>query len=290
MQNKLRIAVYGRPLNSSRIAEILQFLSKLNTLSHLYISKAFLESLISFKIDHSQVFTSSDDFPDVDMLVSIGGDGTLLECVSLVRDSQVPIWGVNTGRLGFLTYTSLDDVEEALAGILSGSYTIESRSMIEVKADGVEPFFPSALNEVTLQKQDSSMITVHAYIDGEFLGTYWADGVIVATPTGSTAYSLSIGGPIVAPNSNVFVISPIAPHNLNMRPLVLPDTSELRLEVESREGNAIWSLDNYRYEIKSGASIVLTKSKSKINFIKFKSSNFCINLRNKLLWGMDRRN
>ena len=291
MKDPIRIAVYGRPLtNSPRIADILQFLSKLNTISTLYISMGFLDSLSSFTIAHGQTFDGANDFPEVDVLVSIGGDGTLLDCVSLVRDTNIPIWGINIGRLGFLTYTSLDDVDDAIESLLNKDYTIESRSMIEVLADGVRPFFPSALNEVTVQKQDATMITVHAYIDGEFLGTYWSDGVIVATPTGSTAYSMSIGGPIVDPYSNVFIISPIAPHNLNMRPLVVPDTSMLRLEVESRTGSAIWSMDNHRFTIPSGSSISIKKSAAQIKFIKFKGTNFCINLRNKLLWGLDKRN
>jgi NAD+ kinase len=290
MEDSIRIAVYGRPLNSPRISDILQFLSKLNTISTLYISKDFLDSLSSFTIAHGHMYQGADDFPEVDVLVSIGGDGTLLDCVSLVRDTNIPIWGINVGRLGFLTFTSLDDVDDALEALLNKEYTIESRSMIEVETESSRPSFPSALNEVTVQKQDASMITVHAYIDGEFLGTYWADGVIVATPTGSTAYSMSIGGPIVDPNSNVFVVSPIAPHNLNMRPLVVPDTSKLRLEVESRTGYAIWSMDNHRFVVPSGSSLHLKKSKACIKFIKFKGSNFCINLRNKLLWGLDKRN
>jgi NAD+ kinase len=290
MEDRIRIAVYGRPLNSPRISDILQFLSKINTISTLYISKDFLESLSSFNIAHGHTYGGADDFPEVDVLVSIGGDGTLLDCVSLVRDTNIPIWGINIGRLGFLTFTSLDDVDDALVALINKEYTIESRSMIEVEADGLLPPFPSALNEVTVQKQDASMITVHAYIDGEFLGTYWSDGVIVATPTGSTAYSMSIGGPIVDPHSSVFVISPIAPHNLNMRPLVVPDTSRLRLEVESRTGHAIWSMDNHRFALSNGSSLLLKKSDAQINFVKFKGANFCINLRNKLLWGLDKRN
>lgn len=290
MQRKIRIAVYGRPLSSPRLADILQLLSKLNTVSQLYVYKGFLDSLSSFTIAHGRTFTGIDDFPEVDVLVSIGGDGTLLDCVSLVRDSNIPVWGVNIGRLGFLTFTQLDDVYRELDSLLKGSYTLESRSMIEVSTTGDVPPFPSALNEVAVQKQDSSMITVHAYIDGDFLGTYWSDGLIVATPTGSTAYSLSIGGPIVAPDAAVFVVSPIAPHNLSMRPLVVPDTSILTFEVESRTGSVIWSMDNHRFVIPSGTSLQMKKSGAKINFIKFYGANFYTNLRNKLLWGMDKRN
>ena len=290
MKQKLKIAVYGRPLKSHRIADILQFLSKLNLVSKLYICQDFLGSLSSFNIAHIHTFTGVEDFPEVDVLVSIGGDGTLLDCVSLIRNTGIPIWGINIGRLGFLTFTSLDDVDSALDDLIKGHYVVESRSMIEVSTDGILPDFPSALNEVTVQKQDSSMITVHAYIDNEFLGTYWSDGVIVATPTGSTAYSLSVGGPIVAPHSEVFTISPIAPHNLNMRPLVVPDTSALKLEVETRSGNFIWSMDNHRFSVESGTALYLKKSPSKVNFIKFSGSNFCINLRTKLLWGADKRN
>lgn len=290
MQRKIRIAVYGRPLSSPRLADILQLLSKLNTVSQLYVYKGFLDSLSSFTIAHGRTFTGIDDFPEVDVLVSIGGDGTLLDCVSLVRDSNIPVWGVNIGRLGFLTFTQLDDVYRELDSLLKGRYTLESRSMIEVSTTGDVPPFPSALNEVAVQKQDSSMITVHAYIDGDFLGTYWSDGLIVATPTGSTAYSLSIGGPIVAPDAAVFVVSPIAPHNLSMRPLVVPDTSILTFEVESRTGSVIWSMDNHRFVIPSGTSLQMKKSGAKINFIKFHGANFYTNLRNKLLWGMDKRN
>lgn len=291
MESKIRIAVYGRPLVScSRIGDVLLFLSKLNAISTLHISQGFLETLPELEFTAERAYCGADDFPEVDVLVSIGGDGTLLDCVSLVRDTNIPIWGVNVGRLGFLTFTSLDDVDEAVQSLLDKTFSIESRSMIEVETDGLLPSFPSALNEATVQKQDASMITIHAYINGEFLGTYWADGVIVATPTGSTAYSLSIGGPIVDPHSDVFVISPIAPHNLNMRPLVVPDTSILRLEVESRTGYAIWSMDNHRFTIPSGTSLRLKKSKAQIKFIKFPGANFCVNLRSKLLWGLDKRN
>jgi len=290
MQEKLQIAVYGRTLDSARIPDVLRFITRLSRDSNLYIHSQFLDSLNGLDFNSFKEFNGVADFPQVDLLISIGGDGTLLDCVSLVRDSDIPIWGVNIGRLGFLTFTSLDDAEVTFDAILEGDYTIESRSMIEVSVDGMPPVFSAALNEVTVQKQDSSMVTVHAYIDNEFLGTYWADGVIVATPTGSTAYSLSIGGPIVTPDSNVFTLSPIAPHNLNMRPLVLPDTSILRLEVESRFGNIVWSMDNSRFVAPSGTSLTLHKSMSQIRFMKFKGNNFCINLRNKLLWGFDKRN
>lgn len=290
MQNKPVIAVYSRPLSIPKIEDVLVFLNKLKDNTELYISKPLYDSFPGLGVDSKHVFTESSDFPVVDILVSIGGDGTLLDCVSLVRDSRIPIWGVNTGRLGFLAFTSIEEANQAVDLVLKKKYSIESRSMIEVEVEGESLVFSSALNEVTVQKQDPSMITIHAYLDGEFLGTYWADGVIVATPTGSTAYSLSIGGPIVAPDANVFSISPIAPHNLNMRPLVIPDSSQLRLEVESRFGSVIWSMDNNRYELKSGGSLLLRKSGALINFIKFEGSNFCINLRNKLLWGLDKRN
>lgn len=291
MKEHIRIAVYGRPLSCGpRMADIVSFLSKLDSVSSLYISKEFLSSVGGFSVASERVFTGAADFPCVDILVSVGGDGTFLDCVSLVRNTNIPIWGVNIGRLGFLTYTSLDDVNDALDALLKGCYTIDTRAMLKVDTGTGLASCISALNEVTIQKQDASMITVHAYIDEEFLGTYWSDGVIVATPTGSTAYSMSNGGPIVDPHSSVFVISPIAPHNLNMRPLVVPDSAELRLVVESRTGTAIWSMDNHRFLMKSGDSIRLKKSEDQIRIVKFRGTNFCANLRNKLLWGLDKRN
>lgn len=290
MSESLKVAVYGRPIKNTCVDEVVAFIQKLKSSVKLFVYQGFAESIALAEDPTVETFSGPDDFPAVDVLISIGGDGTLLDCVSLVKKSEIPVLGVNTGRLGFLAFTALDDSSKAIQDLLSGNYTIEKRSMLEARICGELPVMPSALNEVTVQKLDASMITVHAYIDGEFLGTYWADGVIVATPTGSTAYSLSIGGPIVTPQSSVFVVSPIASHNLNMRPLVVPESSELRLDVEARNGSFIWSLDNHRFNISTGSSILIKKSDAVMNFIKFEGSNFCMNLRSKLLWGADKRN
>jgi NAD+ kinase len=227
-----------------------------------------------------------------DLMVSLGGDGTFLKAVSFVRDSEVPILGVNTGRLGFLSNLSKDHILQTLQRFNSGQYEFQQRSLLRVHTEndlyGDENF---ALNELTLQKKDtSSMVKVHAYLGDKFLNTYWADGLIVATPTGSTAYSLSCGGPIITPGCQVHILTPIAPHNLNVRPVVVPDHMPISLQVEGRDRSYLLSLDGHSQHLKQGDKVTITKAEFMINVVKFEDNNFLDTIRNKMFWGSDTRN
>jgi NAD+ kinase len=225
-------------------------------------------------------------------MFSVGGDGTLLESVSYVKKLKLPVLGINTGRLGFLTSVSSQETDEAIKSILANDFDLDTRSLLEVELKN-NPFgtLNFALNEVTIQKKDSSsMITIHTYLDGKFLNSYWADGLIVSTPTGSTAYSLSCNGPIVLPNSGNIIITPIAPHNLNVRPLVIPDNIEVRLLIESRAENCLVALDYKSETIPVSTEIIIKKSKEQISLIRLKNHDFLSTLRNKLMWGLDKRN
>ena len=229
---------------------------------------------------------------DTDFLISVGGDGTILDTITTVRDSNVPILGVNTGRFGFLANNTKDEIVSSVNSLLSGEFKIDSRTLLSLKSNvnqfGEDNF---ALNEFTLHKKDSSMMmTVHVFIDGEFLNSYWADGVIVATPTGSTAYSLSCGGPLLSPGSDNFVITPIAPHNLNLRPLVVKDDVEILLKMEGRDAEFLTTLDSRSQTVKQDAVITLKKASFNVNLIQFNHQNFFSTIRNKLYWGRDVRN
>jgi len=229
---------------------------------------------------------------DTDFLISVGGDGTILDTITTVRDSNVPILGVNTGRLGFLANNTKDEILSSVNSLLSGEFKIDSRTLLSLKSNvnqfGEDNF---ALNEFTLHKKDSSMMmTVHVFIDGEFLNSYWADGVIVATPTGSTAYSLSCGGPLLSPGSDNFVITPIAPHNLNLRPLVVKDDVEILLKMEGRDAEFLTTPDSRSQTVKQDAVITLKKASFNVNLIQFNHQNFFSTIRNKLYWGRDVRN
>ncbi|MBM3916312.1 MAG: NAD kinase [Sphingomonadales bacterium] len=239
------------------------------------------------------VFESHQDLKsNVELMISVGGDGTFLKAVSYVRDSKVPILGINTGRLGFLSNLSKDKIGQTLERFAAGHYEFQKRSLLRVHTEnalfGDENF---ALNELTLLKKDtSSMIKVHAYLGEKFLNTYWADGLIVGTPTGSTAYSLSCGGPIITPGCQVHILTPIAPHNLNVRPVVVPDHMPISLEVEGRERSYLLSLDGHSQHIKQGEKVTITKAEFMINVVKFEDNNFLDTIRNKMLWGSDTRN
>lgn len=239
-----------------------------------------------------QYFENKNELNSVDFLFSIGGDGTLLEALSFAQEKQIPILGINTGRLGFLTSVSTDEIKNAIDSLLNKEYRLETRLLLDVDLEN-NPFGKSnyALNDVTIQKRDSSsMITIQAYLDGVFLNSYWADGLIISTPTGSTAYSMSCNGPIVLPNSGNIIITPIAPHNLNVRPLVVPDSTEIKLFVESRADNFLVAMDYKSATVPNSKEIKITKSNRTIQLVRLKSFDFLNTLRNKLMWGLDRRN
>ena len=240
-------------------------------------------------------YRNEKDFHELspDFLISIGGDGTLLDSTTLVERSGVPIIGLNTGRLGFLANITKDEAANALMDILDGEYTLDPRYCIEVDATGgdqtLQPNF--ALNEVAVsRKGTTSMISVHVFINGKFLNTYWADGLLISTPTGSTGYNLSCGGPILMPGSDNFILTPIAPHNLTVRPLVIPNDDTLTLKIDAREGNYLCSLDSRVFTLECDVELTLRKADFQFQLVRAGDSEFATTLRNKLLWGVDRRN
>jgi NAD+ kinase len=227
-----------------------------------------------------------------DFAITLGGDGTFLDGMRYLHQQEIPILGINTGRLGFLTSFSIQEYTIYLPQILSENFFIDDRVLIELQQP--ENTFINcnkALNEFTIQKTDSSsMVTIHTYVNNELLNTFWADGLIVSTPTGSTAYSLSCGGPIVMPKSGNFIITPIAPHNLNVRPIVIPDNVDIELKVESRSEHILIALDSYSHVISDKCSIKLKKAEKTLKIIRPTDYTFFSTLRNKLMWGVDKRN
>lgn len=243
--------------------------------------------------EETNTFQLSEDLTDeIEFIISLGGDGTLLDTITLVRDKKISIMGINFGRLGFLASIGRNEVKTAVKAIARRTYVNDSRTLIHVDAD--MPLFgniPYAMNEFSIHKQDvASMIKIHTYLNGEFLNTYWADGLIVATPTGSTGYSLSCSGPVVFPDSGSFVITPVAPHNLNVRPIVVPDTNIISFEVESRTDKIICALDSRREIVNKNVTLAVKKEDFRINLVRLSENNFLQTLRNKLTWGLDKRN
>ncbi|MBL7740708.1 MAG: NAD kinase [Chitinophagaceae bacterium] len=229
---------------------------------------------------------------EVEFIISLGGDGTLLDTITLIRDRKIFVTGINFGRLGFLASIGRDEVSAAIKAVAKRSYVVDKRTMIHVDAD--LPLFgevPYALNEFAVHKRDTDpMIKIHTYLNGEFLNTYWADGLIVSTPTGSTGYSLSCGGPIVFPESGSFVITPVAPHNLNVRSIVVPDDTIISFEVESRSENIICALDSRREIVGRNVQLAVRKETFQIHLIRLTENNFLQTIQNKLMWGLDKRN
>ncbi|MEY4892318.1 MAG: hypothetical protein RIQ34_930 [Bacteroidota bacterium] len=236
--------------------------------------------------------TAHDLSDDIEFMISFGGDGTLLDTLALIREKRISIVGINAGRLGFLASIGREEIPTAIRAMAQRSYVEDRRTLIHL--DGSQPLFgevPYALNEFTIHKKDQgSMIKIHTYLNGEFLNTYWADGLIVATPTGSTGYSLSCQGPIVFPESRSFVITPIAPHNLNVRPIVVPDTNVISFEIESRSEQVICSLDARREVVSKSIQLAVRRESFDIGLVRLSEENFLHTLRNKLTWGLDKRN
>ena len=236
--------------------------------------------------DHHNLLKAKPDF-----LFTIGGDGTILDAVTFVRDSGIPILGVNTGRLGFLSNVSKDKIKQAVKALLSDDYSLDERYLLNMECDPLDLDLNFALNEITVsRKETTAMVTIHTWIDGHFLNSYWADGLIIATPTGSTGYSLSCNGPIIMPGSENFVITPIAPHNLNVRPCVIPNNVKIKLKVESREEQHLVSLDSRIYTLNTNTELFISLENFKIRLVKTDVQDFADTLRSKLLWGIDQRN
>ena len=240
-----------------------------------------------------ETFAGKEDLKEnkVDLFFTFGGDGTIVNSLLFVQDLMIPVVGVNTGRLGFLASFTKEEVFLELDGIIKGEVKISERSVIEIISPNSSMFFPFALNDLTIsRKETTAMITVESYINGEFLNTFWGDGIIISTPTGSTAYSLSCGGPIITPNNNTFVITPIAPHNLNVRPLIVNDDVEIHLKVKSRVPQYSLSLDSRLFHMETEVEIVLRKAHFKLLLIHPPNLSFYETIRQKLLWGNDKRN
>lgn len=292
----MKIAIYGRTLNEDFYRSFQELLQKMKANNiEIIIYQPLYDYVVDklpFELNINGVFNSYNDINDVDFMFSIGGDGTFLETISLVRDKNIPIVGINTGRLGFLSDISSDEISSAIDDFFGKKYTIEKRTLIQLDSNNqLFKDFNYALNDITIHKKDaSSLITIHVYVNNEYLNSYWADGLIISTPTGSTAYSMSLGGPIVVPNSENFIITPIASHNLTVRPIVLHDNNVLKIKVEGRSKNFLVSLDSKSLLVDSDIELTIKKAQFPINILKFKNKTFFTTLRNKLMWGIDKRN
>ncbi len=292
----MTIAIYGRSFHDSFIPEIQRLFDELaQREAQLYIFEAFSSYLRPrVTLQGSPVlFKRHEEIAGkVDFLISIGGDGSILDSVTLVRDAGIPILGINTGRLGFLSNISKEEIGRVIETLFDGKYKIEQRALIRVETGhGIFNKLNFALNELTIHRKDSSsMMTIHAYLNEQYLNSYWADGLIIATPTGSTAYSLSCGGPIVVPGSENFIITPVAPHNLNVRPIVLSDNTVIRLKIEGRGRHYLATLDSRTHTVDAEIELTVRKAPFKIRLIQLPEQNFPQTIRHKLMWGLDRRN
>lgn len=292
----MKIALYARQLNEGNHEVAIQLIGEiLNRGAMPIIYQPLFNQLKSAlkHLNHFELYNSGSEIRGkVDFLFSIGGDGTILDTLTQVQDSGIPVLGINVGRLGFLSSISKQEVTQCLDSLFKGHYTTDKRRLLRL--DSSINLFGDvnyALNELTIHKKDSSsMIIINTFINGEYLNSYWADGLIIATPTGSTGYSLSCGGPIIAPYSENFVITPIAPHNLNVRPIVVSDENVISLEVEGRSQYFIASLDSRSVTIDSSVSLAVKKSDFTMNLLRVGNDNFLDTLRKKLNWGLDSRN
>ena len=292
----MRVAIYGRQHIKNLdtiINEILLNLQKVDGTCIIYEPfKEIINKALKKDIDCPSFKNHSDLKGNVDFLISIGGDGTLLDTISLIRDSKIPVIGINAGRMGFLASTPTQKIAHAIDCLAKGRYDLDRRTLLRLESNkNVFGEINYALNELTIHKKETaSMITIHTYLNGEYLNSYWADGLIIATPTGSTGYSLSCNGPIIFPQSENFVITPIAPHNLNVRPIIVSDKNVISLEVEGRSKNFMASLDSRSFTIDSGVQMAVRKEDFYISLVRLHDQNFLSTLRQKLLWGLDSRN
>ncbi len=292
----MKLALFGKTIREENESYLVQLVEKLEDCDcELLVYEPFLKSIRTIRDFNIEVtpFSSHEELAgNADMVFSIGGDGTLLDTVTLVRDSGIPVLGINLGRLGFLSSISRDNIIPAVEKVLSGDYTLDRRTLLKLEKKGKKFCdFNYALNDLTVNRKDSTaLIVIHVYVDDIFLNSYWADGLIVSTPTGSTAYSLSSGGPIVAPGSENFLITPIAPHNLTIRPIVISDKSEIRIRLDGRDENFLLSMDSKTHVIGKEDEIRIRKSDFLFNLVKIEDSDFYTTIRNKLKWGLDARN
>ena len=292
----MKIAIYSRGLDLTTpnpLALLLDALAPHDVQIHVFhqlllhadLPPQTVAALIPFRV-------SSDLDASIDCMISLGGDGTMLDAVTLVKDTGIPILGINFGRLGFLASISPDALQSAVDAIVNRTFVVDKRALIHLDSnEGLFGDTPFALNEFAIHKRDiSPMIKIHTYINGEFLNTYWADGLIVSTPTGSTGYSLSCNGPILFPDAASFVITPVAPHNLNVRPIVIPDTNVVSFEIEGRADQFICALDARKEIVDKTVQLAIRKEQFCVNLVRLNENSFLSTLRTKLTWGLDKRN
>ncbi len=292
----MKVAIYGRGLGSDQEVQLLTLLEELRRFhikACLHKSLTGPHSAVNMLPRDFSVFSRHEDLnSSIDCIISLGGDGTMLDSATLVRNKKIPIMGINFGRLGFLASISKDELTTAVEALASGRYITEKRTLLHLNAS--KPLFgdaPFALNEFAIHKRDvSPMIKIHTYLNGEFLNSYWADGLIVSTPTGSTGYNMSCNGPILFPDSASFVITPVAPHNLNVRPIVIPDSNIISFEVEGRTEEFICTMDSRREIVDNDIQLAVKKEEFEILLLVLNENSFLTTLREKLTWGYDKRN
>lgn len=292
----MRIAIFGKEYNDDHW-QYLQLL--INELSKRKVSQIFYKPFfekINGRIELPEDFQLFESYLDIndqmDMLLSIGGDGTLLDTIPFIRGSGIPILGINLGRMGFLSSISKNDIAEAISSIFSGDYYLEKRALLQLeKPAGIFGDLNFGLNDLTIYRNNTtSLIVVHVFVDGRKLNSYWGDGLIVSTPTGSTAYSLAVGGPILTPGSHNFVIAPIASHNLTVRPIVIEDSSEIKIKIEGREEKYLMTLDSRHSSINRNDELLIKKCDFAVNLVQMNNQDFFATIRDKLMWGKDYRN
>ncbi len=294
--DNMKVALFGKTISANDVFYLQDFIDRLNSLNGImYLYKPFSDSIhetIRFDREPMTFTTQQEIKGEVEYLFSIGGDGTLLDTITLVGDSGIPVIGINMGKLGFLSGISKEEILPALDEIISKKYSIDKRTLLRLETtERLFGEFNYALNDFTIYKSSpNSMLAIKMFVNDEFLNTYWADGLIVATPTGSTAYSLSCTGPIITPDSENFVITPIASHNLTVRPIVIPDTSIIRIMVESRNINCYIGLDSRILKLDVPINLVIKKEDFKIHLLRISGRNFFQTIREKLNWGLDIRN
>ncbi len=292
----MNVALFGKSIANNDIPYVQRLVDRLGTMGgRVFVYQPFMNVLkekIKFPLQTASFISQADIQGNVDYLFSIGGDGTLLDTIPLVGNTGIPILGINMGRLGFLSGISKEEIIPAVEEIFEKRYFLDQRTLLRLESpEGLFGPFHSALNDLTIYRSSpDSILTIHTYINNEFLNTYWADGLIVATPTGSTAYSLSCTGPIITPDSENFVITPIASHNLTVRPIVVPDKSIIKIVAEGRGIDCFAGLDSRNQKIANSIELVMRKEDFKINLLRMSNKNFFQTIREKLKWGLDIRN
>jgi len=292
----MKVALFGKGYVDNQrdyLQLLIDELSKRN--SKICIYEPYYKAIageINFTQEMSFFNTNRDIKKDIDILFSVGGDGTILDTVPIVRDSGIPILGINLGRLGFLSSVSKHDIVNAVESVFNGDYELDKRALLQL--DEPKKLFGNinyALNDLTIYRNNTTaLIVVHVFVDDKFLNSYWGDGLIVSTPTGSTAYSLSVGGPIVSPGSKNFIIAPIASHNLTVRPIIIQDTSVIKIRIEGREEKYLMTMDSRHSAISKDDEIIIKRCKFNVNLVQMNNKDFYSTIRDKLLWGVDNRN